>query len=143
MTVGCSNTPPTPTISDANPQTITENIEVENIITEDILYEFITTEVYLQEFVIAEDRITELLLEEDMIDEVTMCKTIYVPQDHIDEFSASSQTSQIFGDGVDITSVLRKVAIGTGVIVTLAVVKKSWRSKANCQPCCSSCRRIA
>ena len=124
MTVGCSNAPPTPTISDANPQTVTENIKVENIITEDILHEFITTEVYLQEFVIAEDKITELLLKEDMIDEVTMCKTIYVPQEHLEDFSENSQTAQIFGDGVDIKSVLTKVAIGTGVIVTLAVVKK-------------------
>lgn len=124
MTVGCSETPPTPTLSGANPQTFTEKIEVENIITETVLHEFITTEVYLQEFIIAEDRITELLLEENMIDEVTMCKTIYVPQENIDEFSANSQTAQIFGDGVDITSVLRKIAIGTGVIVTLAIVKK-------------------
>ena len=124
MTVGCSNAPPMPTISDANPQTVTENIKVENIITEDILHEFITTEVYLQEFVIAEDKITELLLEEDMIDEVTMCKTIYVPQEHLEDFSENSQTAQIFGDGVDIKSVLTKVAIGTGVIVTIAVVKK-------------------
>ncbi|MDE6708105.1 MAG: HNH endonuclease [Oscillospiraceae bacterium] len=124
MTVGCSNVPPTPTLSDANPQIVTENVEVENTITENELHEFITTEVYLQEFIIVEDKITELLLEESMINEVTLCKTIYVPQENIDEFSANSQTSQIFGDGVDITSVLRKVAIGTGVIVTLAIVKK-------------------
>lgn len=91
MTVGCSNAPPNPTISDANPQTVTENIEVENIITEDILHEFITTEVYLQEFVIAEDKITELLLEEDMIDEVTMCKTTQMRS----QISVSEKTALI------------------------------------------------
>lgn len=124
MTGGCSKAPPKPTLSDPNSKTLAENVEVENIITETELHEFITAEIYLQEIVIAADKITELLLEEDMIDEVTMCKTIYVPQENIDEFSANSQTAQIFGDGVDITSVLKKVAIGTGVIVTVVVLKK-------------------
>lgn len=125
MTVGCSDTPPAPTLSDANPQIITENVEVENIITETELHEFITSEIYLEEIVIAEDKISELLLEEETITEVMCCKTIYVPQENIDDFSENSQTTHLFGEGVNIKSVLTKVAVGTGVIVTVVVLKKA------------------
>lgn len=124
MTVGCSKAPPNPTLSGANPQTFTENVEVENVITETELHEFITTEIYLEELIIAEDKISELLLEEDMIDEVTICKTIYVPQENIDEFSTNSQTAHLFGEGINLKSVLTKIAVGTGVIVTIVVLKK-------------------
>lgn len=129
MTVGCSNAPPTPTISDANPQTVTEGIEVENIITENELHEFITTEVYLTELVVVEDKIVELLLNEEEIEEVTYCSTIYIPQENIEEFSENSQTSKLFGEGVNIKAVLSKVAIGTGVILTTTVLKKVGADK--------------
>lgn len=129
MSVGCSNSPPQATLSDPNPQIQTESIEtekieIESVETETILHEFLTTEIYLQEFIIVEDKITELLLEEETIEDVAMCRTIYVPQENIAEFSTHSQTSKLFGEGVDMTSVLEKVAIGTGVIVTIAVIKK-------------------
>lgn len=124
MTVGCSNAPPTATISDANPQTVTENIEIENVITENELHEFITTEIYLEEIVLAENKISELLLEEETINEVMCCKTIYVPQEHIEDFAENSQTTHLFGEGINIKSVLTKVALGTGVIVTVVVLKK-------------------
>lgn len=123
--VGCSNTPPTPVLSDPNEHVIVENTETENILTENVLTEFITTEIYLEEMVIAEDKIEELLLEEETINEVLLCKTIYVPQEHIEEFVANSQTSHLLGEGVDLGSVLTKIAVGTGVIVTLVVVKKA------------------
>ena len=125
MSVGCSNSPPPPTISDANPQTITENIEIEHVVTENELHEFITTEIYLQEIVLAEGKISELLLEEETITEVMCCKTIYVPQEHIDDFAENSQTTHLFGDGINIKSVLTTVAVGTGVIVTVVVLKKA------------------
>ncbi len=125
MTVGCSNAPPTPTISDANPQTVTESVEIENIITENELHEFITTEIYLEEIVLAENKISELLFEEETITEVMCCKTIYVPQEHIEDFAENSQTTHLFGEGINIKSVLTKVAVGTGVIVTVVVLKKA------------------
>ena len=125
MTVGCSNAPPMPTISDANPQTVTESVEIENVITENELHEFITTEIYLEEIVLAEDKISELLLEEETITEVMCCKTIYVPQEHIEDFAENSQTTHLFGEGINIKSVLTKVAVGTGVIVTVVVLKKA------------------
>ena len=86
------------------------------------------SEIYIEELVIAEERIEEMLLEEETINEVLICKTIYVSQENIDEFSEHSQTSGLFGDKVDLSSVLTKVAVGTGVIVTLVVVKVSGLS---------------
>lgn len=123
--VSCSGTPPKPVLSDPNSQIITENTETENIITENVLTEFITAEIYLEEMLIAENKITELLLEEETITEVFLCKTVYVPQGHIEEFAANSQAAQLFGSDVDITSLLTKVAIGTGVIVTMVVLSKA------------------
>ena len=121
----CGSEPPKPVLSDPNPQIITENIEQETIITETLLNETITEEIYLEEIVVAEDKISELLLEEETISEVLLCKSIYVPQDNIDEFSANSLTALLFGEDVDISSLLTKVAIGTGVIVTVVVLKKA------------------
>lgn len=123
--VACSGSPPNPSISDPNEQILVENTQTENIITETVLTEFITSEIYLEEFILCENTITELLLEEEMINEVVLCKTIYIPQDHIDDFAEHSQTAQIFGEGFQIKSVLTKVAIGTGVILTIAIVKKA------------------
>lgn len=123
--VGCASSPPPPTLSDPNEHVIAENVETENVLTEQVLTEFITSEIYLEEMIIAEDKITELLLEEETINEVILCKTIYVPQANLEEFAENSQTSHLFGDGVDIKSLLTKVAVGTGVIVTLVIVKKA------------------
>lgn len=133
-TTACSDAPLSTGLSEPNEQIIAENVEVETIITEEIieekiLTEYITSEIYLEEIVIAEDKITELLLEEEAIEEVYLCKTIYVPQEHIEEFSENSQTAQLFGDDVSITSVLEKVAVGTGVIVTLVILKKAGFSE--------------
>ena len=123
--VGCSGSPPNPVLSDPNGQTMVENSQTENVISENTLTEFITSEIYLEEFILVESNVTELLLEEEMINEVILCKTIYIPQDHINEFSEHSQTAQIFGEGFQIKSVLTKVAIGTGIILTIAIVKKA------------------
>lgn len=124
-TVGCSSSPPNASITKpGEEQILVENTEVEDIITEEILMEHITEEIYLEEIVIAEEQITELLLEEETINEVILCKTIYVPEEHIEEFCEHSQTAQLFGEDFDIKPVLTKVAIGTGIIVTIAIVNK-------------------
>ena len=112
-------------LSDPNPQVVVENIEIENIEVETILTEHITSELYLEELVVAEDKIEELLLEEETINEVLLCKTIYVPQENLEEFAEHSQTAGLFGDDIDLSAVLTKVAVGTGVIVTLVVLKKT------------------
>lgn len=120
----CSSSPPNPSLSNPDGQTVIENTQSENIITETVLSEFITEEIYLEELVIAENKIAELLLEENTINEVILCKTIYVPQENIEEFAANSQTAQLFGEDFDVTALLKKIAIGTGVIVTVVVLKK-------------------
>lgn len=132
--VGCSSSPPTPTLSDPNGKIITENVITEDVITEEVLTEktlteFITTENYLEEIIIAEDKITEILLEEESISEVLLCKSIYVPQNNLEEFAENSQTTHLFGDGISIKSLLTKVAVGTGVIVTVVVLKKAGFSE--------------
>lgn len=128
--IGCSKKPSSTGLSDPDSQTTVEDLMTETVMTETensetILSEYITNEVYLEEIILAEDKITELLLEEDSIEEVKMCQTIYVPQDNIDEFSKNSQMAQLFGDEINLGSLLKKVAIGTGVIVTLVVLKKA------------------
>lgn len=120
----CSNTSSTSILSDPNSSPIAENVIPEITIAEDVFAEFITEEIYLKEIVVAEDKIVELLLEEQTISEIVLCKTIYVPQDNIEEFAKNSQTAQIFGDGVDILPLLTKIAVGTGVIVTLTILNK-------------------
>lgn len=121
----CSGETSNTGLSDPNPQVVVENVETENIETETLLTEDITSEIYLEELVIAEDKIEEMLLEEERINEVLLCKTIYVPQENIEEFSEHSQTSGLFGNEVDLSSVLTKVSVGTGVIVTLVVIKRA------------------
>lgn len=122
-TTSVSTTLQSSDITDPNPKIIEENIETENIETESILTEFITSEIYLEELVVAEEAISELLLEEDAINEVLLCKTIYVSQDNIEEFSKHSQTAQLFGDEIKITSLLKKISTGTGIIATLVILK--------------------
>ncbi len=103
---------------------LSEDVLEEDILEEDVLHEMISEEVYLQEIVLAEDQITEILLEEDTIEEVVYCSSIYVPEENLDEFAENSQTDALFGDDIDFSAVLKKVAIGTGVIVTVVVLKK-------------------
>jgi len=121
----CSSKPVDIGLSDPNPQVVVENTETENVETETVLSEYITSEIYLEEIILAENKITELLLEEETISEVLLCRTIYVPQANIEEFSKHSQLAGLFDKNIDISSVLKKVAVGTGVIVTLVVVKKA------------------
>ncbi len=121
----CGSSAPVSHISDPNSEVVSENIEVEHTITENTLNEFITSEIYLNEIVVVEDMISELLVSEETINEVILCKTIYVPEDNIEEFAANSQTSQLFGDDIDISSLLTKITVGTGVIITLCVLTKA------------------
>lgn len=127
--VGCNRIPPNQTLSSSNKQNVIENIlsenlEVETTEVETAYPEFITEEIYITEIVEVEKTITELLLEEKTISEVVSCKTIYVPQDHIEDFSQHSQIAELFSGDMDLGPVLTKVAIGTGVIVTLVVLKR-------------------
>lgn len=107
---------------DPNGSSIGQDTISENTIQETTLKQVISTEIYLKEIVIAENQISELLIKEDKVEEVLLCKTIYVPQENIEDFSKNSLTGQLFGSSVDIRSLLTKIAIGTGVIITLTVL---------------------
>ena len=106
-----------------NEDYLTEDVLTELEFNEDVVSEFITQEIYLEEIVLAEDKISELLLEDDTVSEVLSCQTIYVSQDNIEEFADNSQTAGLFGKDVDLKPVLTKIAVGTGVIVTLTAMK--------------------
>ncbi len=119
----CSDSQPETDSLNPAPKVITESVVAEDVITENTITETITSEIYLEEIVVAENKITELLLEEDTINEVLTCSTVYVPQDNIEEYSKNSQVASLFGTDVDVTSLLTKISVGTGVIVTLVVLK--------------------
>ncbi|HAV90086.1 MAG TPA: hypothetical protein DCW44_02275 [Eubacterium sp.] len=125
----CSNEAPNPKISKNDSsgvaeEILTENIEIESEEVEKIINEVITEEIYLEEIVEVENKISEALLSEETIEEVLTCKTIYVSEENIDDFSENSQVSGLFGEDVDVKPVLKKVAVGTGVILTLTVLKR-------------------
>lgn len=126
----CSSCPETTSPVSNDGQIIVEDIKQEDVLEEDILNEtilteYISEEIYLQEVVLVEQKITELLLEEDIIEEVYFCSSIYVPEESIEEFAENSQTKALFGENIDWNAVLTKIAIGTGVIVTVIVLKKA------------------
>ncbi|MBQ8943552.1 MAG: hypothetical protein IJ050_03520, partial [Clostridia bacterium] len=106
-----------------NEDYLTEDVLTELEFNEDVVSEFITQEIYLEEIVLAEDKISELLLEDDTVSEVLSCQTIYVSQDNIEEFAENSQTAGLFGKDVDLKPVLTKIAVGTGVIITITAMK--------------------
>lgn len=111
------------TLSNPDSKTFTENIVRESIVNENAINEFITEETYLNEIVVAEETITELLIDEEQINEVLICKVIYVSESNIEEFAEHSQTSSLFGEDINWSAFLKKIAVGTGVIVTLVVLK--------------------
>lgn len=94
-------------------------------LVENKLYENVLSESYITEFIVAENKIKESLIQDDRIEEILLCNTIYIPQDNIEEFSKNSETSKLFGDNIDLAPLLTKIAIGTGVIVTLTVLSVS------------------
>ena len=94
----------------------------ESTLVEERLFENILEESYLTEVILAENKISEMLIQDDRIEEVLLCQTIYVPQANISEFAKHSRTAQIFGDDVEIGPLIAKISIGTGVILTLAIL---------------------
>lgn len=133
--IGCSKTTESSTVRDSKDivikeerleeELIYEETLEEELIYEETLEEVIISEVYLEEILVAETKIEEILLEDDSIEDVITCKTVYVPQSNIGEFATNSQITKLFGENFDIKALLTKVAVGSGVIVTLAIVKKA------------------
>ncbi len=120
----CVNVFPATASSETGFHTINEQLIHETLISENCIDEFITEEIYLEEITVAETKIEELLLEDVQVDDVILCRTIYIPQANIKEFSDNSQLAQLFGPQVDLALLLTKLAVGTGVILTLAILTK-------------------
>ena len=98
---------------------LTENIIIEDVAIEDV----VIADEYVEELILVEEEIAELLLEDESITDVVLCQTLYVEQSNIDEFAQHSSVASLFAENVDWEALLTKVAIGTGVIVTLTVLK--------------------
>lgn len=113
----------TPWGDEIDQDVITGDVISGDTIDQEVIKQIVSEEVYLKEIEVIEDRITELLIQEDKIEEVIYCTTIYVTQDNINEFSEHGQMNHLFGDGIDLAPVLTKVAIGTGVIITLTILQ--------------------
>lgn len=110
-----------------NPAPLDPNGDIiyEDLLVEETIKEIIRSEIYLKELVSTENEVTSLLLEDAMIDDVYLCKTIYVPEDNIEEFAENSGTAELFGEGVDVCAMAEQVTTGHGIIVTLVVLKRS------------------
>ena len=97
----------------------------EDIINEDIINQVINEEIYLKEIIVVENKVSEMLIQDEKIEEVVLCKSIYINEENIDEFSKHSQTAELFGSNIDIEPLMAKISIGTGVILTLTILKVS------------------
>lgn len=117
----CSPSTQSGTRIDPNGSIIAEEKINGDILTEDRSYQSVLSEVYLKEIVVVENKISEMLIQDDRIEEVLLCHTVYVPQDKLLEFSQNSGYASLF-ENVDFAPILTKVAIGTGVILTLTVL---------------------
>ena len=73
-----------------------------NTLVESRLNETRAKEIYLKELILAEDMIAEQLFVEKNIQEVTLCRTVYVPQDYLEEFAEHSQISDFFDSDIDL-----------------------------------------
>ena len=104
---------------------VLESAVIESEVSENEIVENFKLEGYTLENEIIDKEITELLLDDETIENVISCQTVYVSKDNIDEFAKNSQTSHLFGNNFNIKSVLKKFAIGTGIIVTVVVLKKA------------------
>lgn len=100
---------------------IQEEKVVEDILRPDIISELTTKEIYLRELYATEEAVSEFLIQDERVEEVLSVTSIYVPQNHIEDFSKHSQVSQLI-DKVDLAPVLTKIAVGTGIILTLAIL---------------------
>lgn len=120
---------------DRNIENPFEYLEVEEIRVDSIPADFkessnvnveyrLADDIYAKEILVVENKITELLLEENTVEEVLMCQTIYISQESIAEFSENSQISKLFGNKINLSLVFSKIAVGSGLIITLVILKK-------------------
>lgn len=110
-----------PNLGDPNEKAIYEDTLYEDWFYEDIEVEYITYESYIYELTEVDQTITELLLAESTISEVLYQQTLFVPEEHLQDFANNSHTAQLFGDDIDVGAVAAKLSVGAGIIVLLTV----------------------
>ena len=98
----------------------------EDVLVEDIIEEKYLTEEYWYEDEIFETAIVEALLEEIIITEVYSVEFIILEKDATDFFTEEEMLT-IFGVGFDYNQILKKFAIGGGVILVTAIVAAAGR----------------
>lgn len=118
----CSENQGSGNIIDPNGNTIKENYIYEDVIFEDEKIEDQIYEIYIQEKLLVESVIKNALLEEDIIEEVLLLETFYIPIDDPYKYYDGAAGMAVFGDNLDIDSLIKKGAIGAGCILTIAVV---------------------
>jgi hypothetical protein len=99
-----------------------ENFLYPDFIFEDDLIENQLAEIYLQEKTLVEEIVKEQLLSESIIREVLLIETFYVPVDNPYEYYDGATGMAFFGESLDLHSLISKVSVGTGFILSLAVV---------------------
>lgn len=121
--VSCTNGPR----SDKKPFDPNENVLKEDFIYEDLLFEDSKIEeqlyeIYLEEKQLVEDVIRNTLLMEDIIEEIILLETFYIPVDDPYKYFDGAAGKALFGDNLDLSSLISKGAIGAGCILTVAVI---------------------
>ena|GEM_PF-6109126 len=126
--IACNTTNHEPaSIISPNGTIITESFLTENTLTEAFLYESIIEEniiyeQYIEEKKLVENTIKEQLLAEDFIYEILLVELFYLPYDNPNNY-IDYAIHELFGENIDVDSLITKFAVGTGVLLTLAVVR--------------------
>jgi len=111
-----------------NSDVLLETYLDEEFLYEEFLLEHDLTEEYIEEKLLLEDLITETLLHDKTIEEVYFIETILVPEDQIFSDIDITLVNELFGHGVDLSSLLIKFSIGAGVILTLTILNTTTRA---------------
>jgi len=105
-----------------NPDVILGKYLDEEILYEELLHEHILSEEYLEEKFLLDSLIVESLLQEEIIEEVYFIDTILIPEEQLFTDFDITLVNELFGHGVDLSSILTKFSIGAGVILTLVIL---------------------
>lgn len=122
LLISCSTSQPSGNTINPGGNTIQENVLYEDVVFEDEIVENQLYEIYLQEKLMVENVIKEALQEEDLIEEVYLLETFYIPADDPYRYYDGAAGMAVFGDNLDINSLIIKGAIGAGCILTIAVI---------------------
>jgi hypothetical protein len=115
-------------ITDKDSDVLLETYLDEVFLHEEFLLEHNLSEDYLVEKLLLEELIVESLLHEDVIEEVHFVETILIPEDQIFTDLDITLINEIFGHDVELSSLLVKLSIGAGVILTLAILNTTTRA---------------